>query len=94
MYTLNSISRAALLVVFLWVPSTVLAQANLTSPGKPSWISTLTQSTDTGNFQLKWKPVNGDVVNIYRLTEVFQGVESVAYMDGTTQDFFRGEPGV
>lgn len=86
--------RATVFVLCLWAPMLAQAQAALTAPGKPSWTSALSQSTDTGKFQLNWKPATGDEVDIYRLTEVFEGSEHTAYLEGTAQEFFRGEPGV
>ncbi len=79
--------------LLLLAPIQLLAQNGNPSPGKPEWTTPLNLSTDTGEATFEWAPKNGDVVELYRITETSLGREGIFYVDGQALDVYRVDPG-
>ncbi len=62
-------------------------------PGKPTWISSLSLTSDTGYGLLEWAQKPGQAVEMFRISERFDGKTANSYVSGRDLKIYRARPG-
>ena len=75
------------------IPLDLSAQSGSPKLGKPKWVSSGSLFSDTGYGQLEWKQKPGEAVELFQLTEKFEGKTSYSFVSGRELNIYRSMPG-